>query len=121
LGPWARTRLHRFTWSEWWPTLLLGLVFATMNLSLYTAIDRIGLGLAVTLEFLGPLAVALGASRSRLDLLCAVGAGAGVVVLVAPGPSSDYLGVGLALLAAVCWASYIRVNRLVGPRLTGRQ
>jgi inner membrane transporter RhtA len=121
LVPVARPRLWRFTWAQWWPTLLLGLVFATMNLSLYTAIDRIGLGLAVTLEFLGPLAVALGASRSRLDALCAVGAGAGVLVLVAPGPSSDYLGVGLALLAAVCWASYILLNRLVGQRLTGLQ
>ena len=44
-----------------------------MNLSLYTAIDRIGLGLAVTLEFLGPLAVALAGSRTRVDLVCAVG------------------------------------------------
>jgi inner membrane transporter RhtA len=49
-----------------------------MNLSLYTAIDRIGLGLAVTLEVLGPLAVALAASRTRLDLLCAIAACAGV-------------------------------------------
>src|SRR3954467_8796768 len=59
LLPVARPNFRRFTWAQWWPTLLLGLVFATMNISLYTAIDRIGLGLAVTLEFLGPLAVAL--------------------------------------------------------------
>ena len=62
LLPVGRPNLRRFTWAQWWPTLLLGLVFATMNLSLYTAIDRVGLGLAVTLEFLGPLAVALGGS-----------------------------------------------------------
>jgi inner membrane transporter RhtA len=121
LLPVARPNLRRFTWGEWWPTLLLGLVFATMNLSLYTAIDRIGLGLAVTLEFLGPLAVALAASRTRLDLFCAVAACAGVYVLVLPGPSSDYLGVGLGLLAAVCWGSYIVLNRLVGARLPGLQ
>ena len=119
LLPAARPNLRRFTWRQWWPTLLLGLVFGTMNLSLYTAIDRIGLGLAVTLEFLGPLAVALAGSRTRRDLGCAVAAGIGVYVLVLPGPSSDYLGVGLGLLAAGCWAAYILLNRLVGARLPG--
>ena len=68
------------------------LVFATMNLSLYTAIDRIGLGLAVTLEFLGPLAVALAASRRLVDLLCALVAGAAVVLLARPQPTTDYAG-----------------------------
>ena len=121
LLPVARPDLRRFTWRQWWPTLLLGLVFATMNLSLYTAVDRIGLGLAVTLEFLGPLAVALAGSRTRIDLLCALGAAAGVYVLVQPGPSSDYVGVGMGLLAAACWAAYILLNRLVGARLPGLQ
>ncbi|GIG87111.1 membrane protein [Plantactinospora endophytica] len=115
----ARPKLRRFTWAQWWPTLLLGLVFGTMNLSLYTAIDRIGLGLAVTLEFLGPLAVALAGSRTRFDLLCAAGACLGVYVLVLPGPASDYLGVGLGLLAAACWAAYILLNRVAGARLPG--
>jgi inner membrane transporter RhtA len=109
------------TWAQWWPTLLLGLVFAVMNLSLYTAIDRIGLGLAVTLEVLGPLAVALLGSRTWRDLLCAVAACAGVYVLVLPGPSSDYLGLGLGLVAAACWAAYILLNRLLGSRLPGLQ
>jgi inner membrane transporter RhtA len=92
-----------------------------MNLALYTAIDRLGLGLAVTLEFLGPLAVALAGSRSRRDLLIAVAAAAGVYVLVLPGPSSDYLGIAVGLLAAVCWAAYILLNRVVGARLPGLQ
>ncbi|XVV16030.1 EamA family transporter [Actinoplanes sp. CA-131856] len=121
LLPVARPDVRRFTWGQWWPVLLLGLVFATMNLSLYTAIDRIGLGLAVTLEFLGPLAVALAGSRTRRDLLCAAVAGAGVYVLVLPGPASDFTGVGLGLLAAACWAAYILLNRLAGRRLTGLQ
>jgi inner membrane transporter RhtA len=121
LLPVARPDVRRFTWSQWWPTLLLGLVFAVMNLSLYTAVDRIGLGLAVTLEFLGPLGVALAGSRTRLDLLCAAGACFGVYILVLPGPTSDYLGLGLALLAAVCWAAYILLNRLLGTRLPGLQ
>jgi inner membrane transporter RhtA len=121
LLPVARPNLRRLTWSQWWPTLLLGVVFAVMNLALYSAIDRIGLGLAVTLEVLGPLAVALIGSRTRIDLLCAVAAGLGVYVLVLPGPSSDYLGIALGLLAAACWASYIGLNRLLGRRLSGLQ
>ncbi|GAA1031053.1 EamA family transporter [Virgisporangium ochraceum] len=121
LLPAVRPDLRRFTWAQWWPTLLLGAVFATMNLSLYTAVDRIGLGLAVTLEFLGPLAVALAGSRTRVDLACAAGAGLGVYVLVLPDPSSDFVGIGCALLAAGCWASYILLNRLLGARLPGLQ
>ncbi len=117
----SRPTVRRWTWSQWWPTLLLAGVFATMNLTLYTAIDRIGLGLAVTLEFLGPLAVALFGSRSRADLLIALGAGAGVYVLVLPDTSSDLVGIGLALIAAACWASYILLNRILGARLPGLQ
>jgi inner membrane transporter RhtA len=121
LLPLARPRFWRFTRDQWWPTLALGLVFAAMNLTLYTSIDRIGLGLAVTLEFLGPLAVALGGSRSRTDALCAIGAAAGVVVLIWPTPTSDYVGILLGLVAAGCWASYILLNRLLGARLPGLQ
>jgi inner membrane transporter RhtA len=119
LLPVARPDIRRFTWRQWWPTLLLGLVFAVMNLSLYTAVDRIGLGLAVTLEVLGPLGVALGGSRTRLDLLCALAACAGVYVLVLPSASTDYVGLGCGLLAAACWAGYILLNRLLGARLPG--
>jgi inner membrane transporter RhtA len=120
---WAvgRPRVRHFTWPQWWPVLSLALVFATMNLSLYTAISRIGLGLALTLEFLGPLAVALAASRRRLDLGCALAAGAAVVVLARPQPTTDYLGIALALVAAVCWASYILLNRVIGRRLPGAE
>jgi inner membrane transporter RhtA len=120
---WAvgRPQLRRFTWPQWWPVLSLALVFAIMNLSLYTAVDRIGLGLAVTLEFLGPLTVALAASRRRVDLACALVAGAAVAVLTRPQPASDYLGIALALLAAGCWAGYILLNRVIGRRLPRAQ
>ena len=117
----GRPQVRRFAWRQWWPVLSLALVFATMNLSLYTAIDRIGLGLAVTLEFLGPLAVALAASRRRVDLACALVAGAAVAVLTRPQPATDYLGIALALLAACCWACYILLNRVIGRRLPGAQ
>ena len=121
LLPVARPPLRRMTWAQWWPAVLLAAVFGCMNLSLYTSIDRIGLGLAVTLEFLGPLAVALVASRSGRDLLIAVAAAVGVYVLVLPGPSSDYVGIGLGLVAAACWAAYIVLNRVAGARLPGLQ
>ncbi|MEV0697978.1 EamA family transporter [Saccharopolyspora sp. NPDC050389] len=117
----GRPRLRAFTWRQWQPVLALAAVFATMNLSLYSAIDRIGLGLAVTLEFVGPLVVALAASRRVVDLGCAVIAAAGVVALTRPQPTTDYFGIGLALLAAACWASYILLNRSVGRRLPGAE
>ncbi|MFE6175564.1 DMT family transporter [Streptomyces sp. NPDC056464] len=117
----GRPRLRAFTWRQWWPVILLALVFGTMNLSLYSAIERVGLGLAVTLEFLGPLTIALATSRRRVDVCCAVIAAAGVVVLMRPRPSTDYLGMALGLLAAVCWASYILLNRTVGRRVPGAQ
>jgi inner membrane transporter RhtA len=122
----ARPRYAALTRAQWRPVLALALVFATMNLSLYIAIDRIGLGLAVTLEFLGPLSIALLANR-RLErhraraLGCALLAGGAVVVLARPQPSTDYAGIALALLAAACWACYIRVNQVVGARVPGAQ
>jgi inner membrane transporter RhtA len=117
----VRPKVASFTWQQWRAVLALALIFATMNLSLYTAIDRIGLGLAVTLEFLGPLSVALLASRRIIDLGCALIAGTAAVVLARPQPSTDYFGIFLALLAAACWAGYILVNRVVGARLPGSQ
>ncbi len=116
----GRPRLREFTRRQWRPVLGLAAVFATMNVSLYIAVDRIGLGLAVTLEFLGPLAVALAGAR-RHTLGCVVLAAAGVVALTRPQPSTDYIGIGLALLAALCWASYILLNRTVGRRTPGLQ
>ncbi|HEX4256791.1 MAG TPA: EamA family transporter [Streptosporangiaceae bacterium] len=115
----ARPKPRAFTAAQWRPVLTLALVYAVMNLTLYTAIDRVGLGLAVTLEFLGPLSVALGASRRRLDAACAVVAAAAVLVLIHPAPSTDYPGIGLGLLAAACWACYILLNRSIGRRLPG--
>ncbi|MEL5955408.1 EamA family transporter [Streptomyces sp. CLV115] len=119
LGAVGRPRPGRFTAAQWRPVLGLGLVFAAMNLSLYVAIERIGLGLAVTLEFLGPLTVALSGSRRRTDLVAGVAAAGAVVVLTRPTPSTDYVGICLASLAAVCWGCYILLNRTIGARLPG--
>jgi inner membrane transporter RhtA len=117
----GRPHLRSFTWRQWWPVLSLAVVFACMNLSLYVAISRIGLGLAVALEFLGPLAVALAASRRTIDLACALAAGAAVAVLTRPQPTTDYIGIGLGVLAAVCWAAYILLNKTIGRRVPGAQ
>ncbi|WP_083283044.1 DMT family transporter [Humibacillus sp. DSM 29435] len=121
LTPIVRPRLRGLTRAQWLPILGLVLVFSVMNLSLYAAIERIGLGLAVTLEFLGPLTVAVASSRRVRDLLCALMAGVGVVVLADPGPTTDIIGLSLGLVAAAAWACYILLNRTVGQRLPGLQ
>jgi inner membrane transporter RhtA len=123
----GRPRLRAFTPRQWVPVIGLASVFVVMNLAVYIAIDRIGLGLTMTLEFLGPLSVALAGGltatptgmRRRVILACAVFAAAGVVLLARPQPTTDYLGIGLGLFAATCWASYILLNRTVGERFTG--
>ncbi|WP_332759901.1 EamA family transporter [Pseudarthrobacter sp.] len=121
LLPLVRPRIFSFTRHQWWPILLLALVFGTMNLSLYAAVERIGLGLAVTLEFLGPLALALIGSRTKASAACALLAAAGVVAITQPEASTDYVGIGLGLVAACSWAAYILLNRTVGKRIPGIQ
>lgn len=121
LLPVVRPRFRSYTWRQWWPMLLLAVSFGSMNLALYTAVERLGLGLAVTLEFLGPLALALIATRSRIGAGCAVIAAAGVVLLADPRPSTDWIGIACGLIAAASWAAYILLNRLVGARVPGMQ
>ncbi|RJN32743.1 EamA family transporter [Nesterenkonia natronophila] len=117
----ARPKLRQFTAAQWKPVALLAFFFAVMNAALYTALDRVGLGTAVTIEFLGPLAVAAWSSRRRRDLLGVVLALLGVIMLTRPSPTTDFLGIAVALIAAVCWAGYILTNREVGKRVPGVQ
>jgi len=92
-----------------------------MNFTFYEAIERIDLGIAVTLEFLGPLGVAVAGSRSRIDLVWVALAAGGVLLLANPGGADapDALGVVFALLAAVFWAAYILLAARAGERFTG--
>jgi len=121
LIPTVRPKFRGLRKDQWLPILGLVVVLSVMNLSLYEAIERIGLGLAVTLEFLGPLTVAVASSRRALDIACAVLAGVGVVVLTNPGSTTDIVGVTLALLAATAWGLYILLNRTIGQRVPGLQ
>jgi inner membrane transporter RhtA len=97
---------------------LFGLTLAFMNLSFYEALDRIHLGIAVTLEFVGPLGVALAGSRTKLDVLWAALAAGGVALLGGVG-TPDLTGVAFALLAGGFWAAYILLNARVGRAFAG--
>jgi inner membrane transporter RhtA len=101
----------------------VGLVLCVHHLSFYTAISRIPLGTATTLEFLGPFTVALALSRGAADLACAVLALAGVVLVAGPSASTDAWGLAAAMVAAAAWGSYVLLARVlartvpVGPGL----
>jgi inner membrane transporter RhtA len=95
--------------------IVFGIVLAAMNATFYYALDRIPLGVAVTVEFVGPLAVALGGSRRVTDLLWVALAAAGVVLLTGgSGGHVDAVGVLLALTAGAFWAAYILLSQRVG-------
>jgi inner membrane transporter RhtA len=100
--------------------VLFGLALGGMNLAFYLALDRIPLGIAVTLEFVGPLGVAVYGSRRRLDLLWVVLAGAGVLLLSPIGGADlDMVGALLALTAGGLWAAYILLSARVGRAFPG--
>jgi inner membrane transporter RhtA len=113
-----RPRLGRLTAAQWRVVVPYGLVLGIMNLVFYCSLARIPLGLAVTLEFIGPLGVAVFGSRRAVDVVWGLLAAAGVL-LITPwtGGSVDPAGVAFALAAGACWAAYIllggRVSRTV--------
>src|ERR687896_2479881 len=115
-------------WAIWRPRLAgdlrlagaFGVALGLMNWSFYEAIDRIPLGVAVTIEFAGPLLVAVIGSRRPLDVVWVVLAAAGIVLLVDPGGGSvDATGVGFALAAAACWMAYIYLSKRTGAAFAG--
>jgi inner membrane transporter RhtA len=111
-------RLRR---SEMRDIALFGVTLAAMNLGFYEAIDRLPLGIAVTLEFTGPLAVAVFGSRRRRDLIWVGLAAIGIVLLAGDfgGDSIDLFGAVLALAAGACWGVYILLSSRVGGRSEG--
>jgi inner membrane transporter RhtA len=115
----ARPGLGGRTAADWRPALALGLALGAMNWAFYESFARIPLGVAVTIEFVGPLAVAAMGRRRPLDLVWVALAALGVVLFGAGPTKVDALGFGLALLAGACWALYIVSTAATGRRWAG--
>jgi inner membrane transporter RhtA len=115
----ARPRLRGRSRADWRPVLALGFALGAMNWAFYESFARIPLGVAVTIEFAGPLLVAAFGSRRPRDLVW-VGLAAVGIALFGAGPTSlDPLGFGLALVAGACWAVYILATAATGRRWAG--
>jgi inner membrane transporter RhtA len=117
-----RPPVRTLTGTQWRHVIGYGLVLAAMTLLFYRALERIPLGLAVMLEFLGPLGLAVAGSRRALDFVWVILAGGGVA-LIAPwtGSNVDLTGALFALLAGACWAAYIVLGGRVSRVLPGGQ
>lgn len=112
----SRPSLRGRTRADIAAAVAFGVVLGGMNWSFYEALDRLPLGVAVTIEFVGPLAVAVAGSRRLLDLLWVALAAGGVLLLALHGDHAHIrpLGVLLALVAGACWAAYILLSKRVG-------
>jgi inner membrane transporter RhtA len=115
----ARPRLRGRMRGDLLVAIGFGFSLMLMNWSIYQAMARIPLGMAVTLEFLGPLAVAIVGSLRRRDLIWIGLAGLGVALLGFDPRGLNLAGVGFALLAAASWAAYILLSRETGRRWQG--
>ncbi|WP_184079964.1 EamA family transporter [Nocardiopsis mwathae] len=115
----ARPVLRGRTRADWLVVVGFGVALAGMNWAIYQAIARIPLGIAVTIEFLGPLTLAIIGSRRAVDLVWVALAGTGVLLLGRGEGDIDLAGVGFALLAAAAWACYILLSAATGRRFSG--
>jgi inner membrane transporter RhtA len=106
-------------WSSLGVAAAFGLTLATMNFAIYQSFARIPLGVAVTIEFLGPLGIAVAASRRLVDLGWVALAAGGVLLLTRGGGHVTAAGVAFALVAAACWAAYILLSAATGRRFKG--
>lgn len=115
-----RPRLRLWTAGQWQAAALLGAAMAGMNLVFYLSLRTVPLGVAVTVEFLGPLLLALAQTRRVVDLCCALAAAAGVVLLgTGGGTDAPLSGLLLAFVAGLFWAAYIVASARVGAVLPG--
>ncbi len=115
----ARPRLRGRTWPEWRVVTGYGIALATMNWAIYQSFARIPIGLAVTIEFLGPLGVAIVGSRRARDLVWVALAAIGVTLLGVFPATVDWIGIGFALLAGAAWAAYIVLSGPTGAAWEG--
>ena len=122
LWPLTRPAVRGRARRDLWAAIALGTCCGVQTLAFFAALDRIPLGVAVTIEFLGPLAVGLAGSRRRLDGVWIALVAAGVALLTlghGTDGALDPLGVALAGVAAVGWAGYITLTKRVGARWGG--
>ncbi|MDR6867198.1 inner membrane transporter RhtA [Microbacterium resistens] len=119
----VRPRMHRWNREQWTATILFGVSLVGMNGFFYAAIDRIPLGPAVAIEFIGPLVVAAVLTRRLMDAAWVGVAVVGIVLLGVDGMIGadplDPLGVVFVLIAAAFWAMYIRMSARVGRLIPG--
>jgi len=115
----ARPALRGRTPDDWRVAVAFGISLGTMNWAIYQSFARIPLGIAVTIEFLGPLSLAVIGSRRPRDLVWALLAGVGVALLGFEPGALTWAGVGFALLAAAAWAAYILLSASTGRRWPG--
>jgi inner membrane transporter RhtA len=115
-----KPNLFKITSEQWKFVIPYGLSLGAMNLIFYLAIERIPIGLAVTLEFIGPLLVAVLGSKRIIDFLWVLLAAAGII-LIAPWSNNgiDPVGVLFALLAGALWASYIVLGGKISKIMKG--
>jgi inner membrane transporter RhtA len=122
LAVWRPWRL-RLTAREMRVILIYGLALGWMNFFFYVSLRFIPLGIAVALEFAGPLALAMAASRRAVDFVWILMAGLGLIALLPLGIGSaqlDMVGVGCGLAAGACWALYIHFGRKAGAAHGGQ-
>ena len=136
VGRTVRQAIADRAWRDLAVAVAFGLVLGLMNFSIYQSFARIPLGVAVTIEFLGPLTVAVVSSRRLVDLAWVVMAAGGVLLLTNGGAtlaagaathaaggllglSTQATGIGFGLVAAACWAGYILLSRATGRRFSG--
>jgi inner membrane transporter RhtA len=112
--------VRRRAWRDAAVTVSFGICLGVMNFVFYQAIARVPLGVAVTIEFLGPLAVAVAGSRRLLDLLWVALAASGVILLTGDGAAHPSItGIAFAAASAACWAAYIMLSAATGRRFRG--
>ena len=115
----ARPKVRGRSASDWRVVCVFGLVLAAMNVCFYEAVERLPLGIAVTIELFGPLGLAASLSRRRREFAYVLLAAVGVVMLGGVTQRLDRVGVAFDLVAAAGWASYILLSRRTGRSFDG--
>ena len=119
----VRPRLAGRSRRAWGTVILFGIALGLMNWAFYGSLAHLPIGVAVTIEFIGPLTLAAALSRRARDFVAVAAAGAGVVLisdaLTVPLSDLDWTGIALALAAGACWAAYVVLSGRTGAEFEG--